>query len=206
MQAGLGDINSNSKHAQLNFQVYIANRPPMAPYDVQDDCQPMMTGEIAAIGQHTGNHWRKVFNVYAKLMFECLQRIYGTYPQRSDCQQHFAVIESLTSWQAYRDQCLLQANSGTSLLFTPPTIRLDTHDTADNTIHIVMGKGYAQRLGFEYELPQLLDHHHGDFAVYEQRRLILCPYFDYRQLSNEKISVVVDIILRMLETKPEYNS
>lgn len=206
MQAGLGDINSNSKHAQLNFQVYIANRPPMAPYDVQDDCQPMMTGEIVAIGQHTGNHWRKVFNVYAKLMFECLQRIYGTYPQRPDCQQHFAVIESLTSWQAYRDQCLLQAKSGTSLLFTPPTIRLDTHDTADNTIHIVMGKGYAQQLGFEYEPPQLLDHHHGDFAVYEQRRLILCPYFDYRQLSNEKISVVVDIILRMLETKPEYNS
>ena len=115
-------------------------------------------------------------------------------------------MESRTLWQAYRGQGLLQANGGTAWLFTPPTIRLDTHDTADNTIHIVMGKGYAQRLGFEYELPQLLDHHHGDFAVYEQRRLLLCPYFDYRQLSNEKISVVVDIILRMLETKPEYNS
>ena len=48
-------------------------------------------GEISRIGNETGNHWRKVFNVYAKLMFEL-------------------VPEGFSSWQALRDEQLLQKN------------------------------------------------------------------------------------------------
>ncbi len=196
MQVGLGGVDKG-----LNIQVYIANRPPISPYDVLDDCKPMVNTEIAAIGQHTGNHWRKVFNVYAKLMFEFIQRAHGAMPEHPDLKIHFSALKDSATWQAYRDNHLLQLGSATGLLFTPPNFAC--FDSGARTIHIIMGKGYAQQLGFEYETPYLLADHHGDFAFYEQQGLILCPYFDYRQLSNAKISVVVDIMLSMLETKPQ---
>jgi len=191
MQIGLGGFGKG-----LNVQVYIANRPPMAPYDLLDDCKPMLDGEISAIAQHTGNHWRKVFNVYAKLMFEFIQRAYAVMPEHNQLQLYFNALKTCKTWQDYRDHCLLQANSNTSLLFSPPSFT----DTVSESscIHIIMGKGYAQQLGFEYEQPYVLEGHHGDFAYYKEQALILCPYFDYRQLSNAKISVVVDVMLSRL--------
>ena len=198
MQAGLGEIHHTP--SQLNIQVYIANRPPMAPYDEQEDCVPMINGEIQAIAQHTGNHWRKVFNVYAKFMFECIQGMSKAAANLPGVQHYLKGFDAFTSWQDYRDACLLQQDSATALLFTPPCFESNSIDQHDQTIHIIIGKGYAQQCGFEYEPPFLLEHHHGDFAVYPKKRVILCPYFDYRQLSNEKIAVLVDIILSMLET------
>ena len=198
MQAGLGEIDSSP--SQLNIQVYIANRPPMAPYDEQKDCVPMIKGEILAIGQHTGNHWRKVFNVYAKLMFACIQLMEKKVSALPSLQQYLNGFDAFTRWQDYRDACLLQSGSATALLFSPPCFDAKPSGQTQQTIHIIMGKGYAQQCGFEYEPPFLLEHQHGDFAVYQQKRLILCPYFDYRQLSNEKITVLVDIIFSMLET------
>ena len=193
MLIGLGDDQVITKKVCIN--VYIANRPPMSPYDVSSDFQPMMGGEIAAIAQHTGNHWRKVFNVYAKLMYELMQALQGRGLSKA---QHFSdMLEVHKSWQHYRDHQLLQASSGCRLLFSAP--QLD----ADDDIHIIMGKGYAQQLGFNYKPPYLVDHEHEDFACYRESRVILCPYFDYRQLSNIKISALVGIILDLLEAKQD---
>ncbi len=78
MPVGLGD-------EKAHVRVYIANRPPLSDYLELAECRPMVIGEIARIAQETGNHWRKIFNVYAKLMAE----------YRS---------EAMTStWQAWRD-------------------------------------------------------------------------------------------------------
>ena len=55
------------------LQVYIANRPPLPEYEMLSKLQPMQPGDIARIAAETGNHWRKIFNVYAKLVFALKQ-------------------------------------------------------------------------------------------------------------------------------------
>lgn len=145
---------------------YIKNRPPLSYYEDLNVIKAMSVGDIAHIGHETGNHWRKVFNVYAKLMFELAP-------------------EDFTSWQSLRDEQLLQ-NNNHCLLFSPPQITTDK-------IHIVLGKGYAEQLGLADQCTWLSH----DFAVNFERRIIISPYFDYRQLSNIKIVQLCRLIQQL---------
>jgi hypothetical protein len=169
---------------RINF--YIANRPPLDNYPALRELRGLASGELAHIVKHTSNHWRKVFNVYAKLLFDWYQ-----LNKRPDLPH---------SWQVYRDQELFQSHSQEALLFSPPEFNLNAFttdtftaadSTADNTsaIHIIAGKTYAARLS----LPPLvwLDTH---FALNQQYRLIVAPYPDYRQLSNERIAQLIRLM------------
>lgn len=124
----------------------------------------MDAGEIRFIADQTGNHWRKVFNVYAKLAFQINDQGFGV-------------------WQNLRDQSLLQHGSVYSLLFSEPDLSMPV-------THIVMGKTYAKSLGLEKRVEWL----NGDFGINQKQRLIVCPYFDYRQLSNIKIGYLVGLL------------
>lgn len=159
---GLGD-------AKFNFAVYLGNMPPMLEYQQLESLQPVVGGELHAIGQACGNGWRKVFNVYAKLLFAL-------------DNNNFDFSQQAETWQAYRDSKLLQAESGTALLFSPPLFMSD-----ENVIHIICGRTYAKQLiadGLAVDLIWLDE----EFAIDKKRRLVVCPYFDYRQLSNIKIT------------------
>ena len=162
--AGLGS-------AQASLQVYIANRPPLAEYETLDRLRPMSAGEIGHIASATGNHWRKVFNVYAKLVAELS-------PQR--LQQ-----DGIRRWQDLRDRQLLQAGGQEALIFTPP----DSTQRAE-AVRLLLGKGYAQALGLTQQLHWL----DTDFARHRPSGILLCPYFDYRQLSDVKIQRLVGYI------------
>ena len=164
---GLGD-----SEAQLN--VYIANRPPMDEYAMLDDVRSMRKGEIADIAQATGNHWRKIFNVYAKLVYSL----------------NASSLTLYATWQAYRDSELLRSNSNTALYFSP---FLSNTVNAKGTIHLIMGKGYAEQLSLD-QFGIHLNWVSSDFAIDRNARLIVCPYFDYRQLSNAKIDVLIELI------------
>lgn len=170
---GLGD-------PLAQFKVYIGNRPNFAEHLELSSVLPMQLSEIHAIGQHCGNGWRKVFNVYAKLVFAL----------GSDC---LLPISGIQSWQKYRDGTLLQAESNTSLMFSKPEL-VENQKTKDDIIHIIMGKTYAKSFDFADSLVWLDD----EFAVQPQSNLIVCPYFDYRQLSNIKIIRLVDMIKPLL--------
>lgn len=168
--------------AQFRLAVYIGNRPNTADYLDMVDFRPLHTGDIAAINQACGNGWRKVFNVYAKLLHQ-LGEPYLTSTLKP------------TTWQDYRDNSLLHNGSSTALLFSAPSFTANS-----KAIHIIMGKTYAsQVLTDANRLAQLiwLD---ADFALLPNERLIVCPYFDYRQLSNQKIDRLVEII-NTLENK-----
>ena len=162
---GLGSTSSNS-----NINFYIANRPPIDDYPVMDELRGLASGEIAHIVKHTSNHWRKAFNVYAKFLFD-----WYSLQQRKNLP---------ASWQEYRDTELFQPHSQEVLLFSAPDF--NSHNTA---IHIIAGKTYAANL----DLPPLvwLDAY---FAVNREHRLIVAPYPDYRQLSNERIEKLITII------------
>ena len=153
------------------IKIYIANRPSFDDYPFLTNLRGIAPGEISHIVKNTSNHWRKVFNVYAKFLFD----FYTQHDARK--------INLAASWQEYRDLLLFQANSHETLLFNRPAF--------DNkkAIHIIAGKTYAAAL----DLPPLiwLDNY---FAVNKSHRLIVSPYPDYRQLSNARIAQLIEII------------
>lgn len=160
------------------IKVYIANRPTMAEYQQLDCIQPLQRGEIDAINQACGNGWRKVFNVYAKLLLAL------------DTKQ-FPFLQQADTWQHFRDSYLLQAASNTALLFSAPML-----STSGNTVHIITGRSYAKTLldnGLQSQLHWL----NAEFAIDQHHRLLVCPYFDYRQLSNEKILYLAALIAEL---------
>lgn len=159
-------IGLGAANARIRF--YIANRPPIDDYPALTHLKGLALGEVAHIVSNTSNHWRKAFNVLAKFLFEFYRQ-----QGRSDLP---------ATWQAYRDLELLQPHSREVLLFSAPDF------SADQATHIVLGKTYAGTLN----LPPLtwLDAH---FAVNIEQRLIVSPYPDYRQLSNERIGLLSDL-------------
>ncbi|WP_108126275.1 DUF6942 family protein [Saccharospirillum mangrovi] len=158
---GLGDANAI-------LSVYAPHRPPQAPYDGLDQMHPFAAGELAQLVTATGNHWRKIFNLYAKL----LHRLSPREP----------------SWQDCREQRLLQAGSGTALLFSPP------HSTPSESWRLVMGKAYAESCGLHL-LADLQPLNGFDWSP--SQRLILTPYFDYRALSNARL----DNLYRLIDSQ-----
>lgn len=162
--------------------VYVANRPPIDDYPALDHLRGLAQGELDHIVRHTSNHWRKLFSVYAKFLYEMGEAgLWEEAPQYS-------------RWQDYRDQHLLQADSRAALLFSSPDFSPNRsslkNSSLKNCVHVVAGKTYASALGLDAEL-QWLDAH---FAVIPEKRLIVCPYFDYRQLSNERITRLIAYI------------
>ncbi|WP_049723558.1 DUF6942 family protein [Gilvimarinus polysaccharolyticus] len=143
----------------------VANRPALDAYPALNCLTPLVPGELQHIVANTSNHWRKLFSVYAKFLYALGGQ--PGWPER---------------WQDYRDHRLLQAGSGVALLFNKP-------DVARNAVHIVAGKTYAAELNLKGLA--WLDMH---FAINTQQRLIVSPYLDYRQLSNEKIAQLAGLV------------
>lgn len=155
---GLGD-------AEAQLLVFAPHRPPLEPYLSLNHLRPLVPGELAALVSATGNHWRKIFNLYAKLLHQLK-------PQHR-------------RWQDCRDQRLLQTGSGCALLFSPPPIASST------AWQLVMGKAYAQSCAVD----QLADlRNELGFRWSPSQRLILTPYFDYRALSNARLGDLYQLI------------
>lgn len=158
-------------NAKANIRIYIENTPPLPFYKALAEVQAMHLGEIKDIGENTGNHWRKIFNVMAKLIFELTPQHY----QR---------------WQDLRDEYLLQKTSNELLLFSTTLLDDSVLAKQSKKIHIVMGKNYACKLGLTNHVTWVNEF----FAINKKHRLIICPYFDYRQLSNIKITQLATLI------------
>lgn len=178
LQTGFGD-------EKAQFCVYLANRPAMAEYQQLDSVMALAPGDIDRIYRHCGNGWRKIFNVYAKLLF-ALDKHQFSYAQHAN------------SWQEFRDNKLLQKHSNTALLFSPP--QFDIALQPQNSIHIIAGRTYAKQLlaeGLQTELHWLND----EFAIDPNRKLLVTPFFDYRQLNNEKICYTTALLLLLKQGK-----
>lgn len=166
---------------EYQIAVYIANRPPIYEYQQLNQLTPLTTGEIAHIGQHCGNGWRKVFNVYAKLLYALDNKLFN-----------FASFAP--TWQEYRDGFLLQPHSKTSLLFSAPQLKPIPHNANQKAVHIIIGKTYAKSLLSTGLLDIELIWLNSEFAINRSERVIVCPYFDYRHLSNVKIERLAELI------------
>ncbi|WP_420591479.1 DUF6942 family protein [Bacterioplanoides sp.] len=166
--AGLGNTNGS-------LRVYIANRPPLNEFQQLRSCEYLLAGEVKRIADETGNHWRKIFNVFAKLLFKLNS-------------------QGLSDWRDLRDQQLLQSGCDHCLLFSMPSRLSEVEQCPDKGIGLVMGKGYANELMQQGRLPSDIEWLDDHFAVYRQHRMIVCPYFDYRQLSDVRIDRLVSLL------------
>ncbi len=169
---GFGDTH-------FNFAVYIANKPNMLEYQNLYQVTSLVQGEINVINQACGNGWRKVFNVYAKLLYALDKK-------------SFNYSTNAATWQDYRDKYLLQTHSKTALLFSAPQLSANTENK--DLVHIICGKGHAKALINNGKLVANLVWLDEEFAIDSENKLIVCPYFDYRQLSNIKIERVAELL------------
>jgi hypothetical protein len=161
-------------NAQGSIKVYIEHRPPMEEFAELNRVLPIDRHTIERINQAGGNHWRKIFNVLAKLM-------HGLSP--SGC----------FNWQEYRDKRLLTTQDNLCLLFNKPTLLKSSLLASQDAVKIIAGKGYAQRC----VSAQLWQWVSPRFAVIPEQRLIVSPYLDYRQLSNERLAHLQQLIAVM---------
>ena len=171
-------------HSNLMIKVYLANRPPLAEYLNTDVIDHLPVGEISRIATETGNHWRKIFNVYAKLIY-CLAE-----------KTNHPLLQEYASWQEYREQALLQEGSNTELHLDNISLSTSLGKASTGpvkTVRIVMGKSFSERLLVGVTV-EWLDK---DFAINNDLGIVVCPYFDYRQLSNIKIERLADLILTL---------
>jgi len=166
----------------FTIAVYIGNKPNMLEYQQLSMISPVTSHEINTINQACGNGWRKVFNVYAKLLYTLDNK-------------HFSYSSLAPTWQKYRDNYLLQPNSKTALVFSPP--QLFQHK---ESLHIICGKTYAKHLLATNQLTANLFWLDDEFAIDKKQKLIVCPYFDYRQLSNIKIEKLACLLRELKET------
>ncbi|WNC73782.1 hypothetical protein RGQ13_07265 [Thalassotalea psychrophila] len=166
--AGLG-------HQHAKLKVYIDKRPPLEQYQQLATIEPVQEGEILEIGRLTGNHWRKIFNVYAKLCFELNPN-------------------NFSSWQKLRDQQLLQKSSEQALIFNQAGFQKYIKQGSKDAIHIIMGRTFASSLINNNQFSTDLLWLNAEFAINKKSKIVVCPYFDYRQLSNIKISYLAKLL------------
>ncbi|MGF1705144.1 DUF6942 family protein [Enterovibrio baiacu] len=170
-------------HARVH--VYVEKAPPVESlWGHADDLPPytpLQKGHIKTLGDAGGNGWRKVFNVYAKLML-ALPESSPFYPQ------------GYKTWQDYRDQALLQAESSTALHFgMADPLRVAQTQQSDPdplTMHIIAGRTHAHKLGLSGSCVWI----NNEFAKHPTLPILICPYFDYRQLSNIKIEALTKLM------------
>ncbi|USH03751.1 hypothetical protein K6Q96_07095 [Grimontia kaedaensis] len=165
-------------HPQARINVYIEKAPPSETLwgesPSEGSFKALIDGDIKSLGELGGNGWRKVFNVYAKLLF--------AFPHQSIFRPNNAL-----NWQNYRDQCLLQDQSDTALCFGMWDVE---QRGKGGGIHIIAGRTHALNLGLSEKSVWL----NNEFAKHPSLPIFICPYFDYRQLSNAKIDVLVNLI------------
>lgn len=158
--------------------IYVENPPSMSEYQFLDTVQPLSNVEIEVINQACGNGWRKVFNVYAKFLAQWQHRDHD--------------FTKCTRWQDYRDKTLLQGHSQEALLFSPPNISEKNYK-----FHVIAGRTYAKRLLRDHIFTNSLIWLDDEFAIDPVSNLVICPYLDYRQLSNIKITRLVELLTEL---------
>ncbi|TMP39310.1 DUF6942 family protein [Pseudoalteromonas rubra] len=160
--------------------IYIEHPPALSEFQKLNKVIALQEGEVDYINQQCGNGWRKVFNVYAKFIAEL------SHPDHDFTNQS----KHYPSWQKYRDKRLLQQGCQEALLFSVPDLAANRYDW-----HIIAGRTYAKALLRDHIFTNSLHWIDEEFAIDPVNKLLICPYLDYRQLSNIKISKLAELIL-----------
>lgn len=156
------------------LNVYVAKAPPVWSQGPIIPMRPAVAGELQSIIDENGNGWRKLFSVYAKVVFALAS--WG-----------LDLTQGQACWQDYQRQRLLQTGSDTALYFGRVV-------NQPGRIQVIAGRQHARMLEKDWGLNlQWLDQ---AFALCRANRVVVCPFFDYRQLTNEKIARLAALIIK----------
>lgn len=156
---------------------YIGNIPDFIGFNTPTHFRPAELSELAYIVSNTSNHWRKVFNVYAKVMWQWLNL---TDPDQVNQLEKCGV----TSWQHYRDNRLFQREGNEALIFSA----FDPKYSRSH-LHVFAGKTYGHQ-----QYPHNLIEVNQQFWISPSNKLIIAPYPDYRQLTNARIDFLISLL------------
>lgn len=87
----------------MKIVLYLPNRPNQESYMNKRGLKNLKVGEVPFIIQECGNHWRKIFSIFAKICFD-LNPVTDT-------------------WQEYRDNILLTNKCISSVSFSKKNIQ-----------------------------------------------------------------------------------
>lgn len=153
-------------HSQPALNVCLEHTPHWPAPGFTDKSPYLTTERLHQLVASNSNHWRKIFNVYAKLLFALQPTV-------------------ASSWQQLRDHDLLQKGHLHALTLAAVTLP----DTVQG-LRLIAGKTYAGKLYGDKRLDQPLP---GVWAD-QQNRVLVTPYFDYRALPNRKIEELAELI------------
>lgn len=157
-------------NSKPKWVLHIANRPDLEVFE-HDIFRQLELGEAADVISQTSNHWRKVFSIMAKISFALFD---------TGC----------ASWQQYRDSKLLTSQGFEAISSEPYTT------TSTDQLAIICGFTYA---GSQVELNQLLSHiEQPKLLLSETKDFLVTPYFDWRQLNNEMLAHLIEVMRHFL--------
>ena len=152
---------------QPKLVLYIQNRPPLEYFTDLNSYRSANKNEICDIIDQCGNHWRKIFSIFAKLAFATTHH---------ECN----------SWQEYRDNILLTQNGHEAIIFQNKlqVFPCEAH-------HLICGKTFFDEFNFDENEFHNLDENE---KVKHREKILQTPYFDYRQFNNALVEKVVNHI------------
>jgi hypothetical protein len=159
MPTGLGDPSPL-------LVICAPHRPPGYQSSPEQTISPLTDGDLERLIRDGGNHWRKIFTLYAKLL-------HGLTPLEAD-------------WQTCRDRRLLRSGSACALLFEHSCV------PEQEQLCLVMGQTFGRAEGW-LENDQTLPAEQ-PFVLHPEHAVIVTPYFDYRQLSNARLASLIQRI------------
>ena len=164
----MGAVGFGKESAKLIL--YIDKRPELDFCESLRDLEELKPNQLEEI-KATGNHWRKILNIFAKLAFAMDSK-------------------SCDTWQAYRDDKLLTEQGDEALLFQDALVDSEA-------IHLIRGKHFFQDFDLEDEDFETLDEA-GKISF--SGRMYQVPYLDYRQFPNSLIEQLVEVMKGICRT------
>ncbi|EAR11044.1 DUF6942 family protein [Reinekea blandensis] len=153
---------------QATLTVCVEHQPRWPEPAFASGRSTLFPGELAILVGANSNHWRKIFNVYAKLL--CALK-----------------PDAATDWRALRDQQLFQPGQQHGLRMGS----IVAENINENTgLTLIAGKQYADALGLLSQATSLAP---GIF-VHDHANCLITPYFDYRALSDASIARLAQIM------------
>lgn len=153
--------------------LYLPNRPPMTEFAEARLISELVPGDIHSIIAATGNHWRKIFSIFAKLSFSL---------DNQGCK----------TWQDYREQLLLTTCGREKICFEPVICSDNPSD-----IHLIAGKNHFAKFGLSADHFTPID---TEGRILRFENIFLTPYFDYRQFPNALIEQLTQTLKAMVES------
>ena len=169
----MGKLLSGFGCVNPHWVLHIANRPELEQFE-HDDFRQLKTGEVKEVIASTSNHWRKVFSIVAKISFALFE---------TGCE----------TWQEYRDTHLLTDKGFEAISYLPYKLEKN-----NKLLSIVCGFSYAET---QLQLSQLVPHQaFPKLLALPGTNCFVTPYFDWRQLNNEHLAVLINMMENRLLT------